>query len=77
MHIIAIGHTCRTYRSRVRHPDMMAPEEKRGSLGVGGVDKDVWRFKEIRDALWGTGTSTKSSKGIWDFSGLRKRLWGR
>lgn len=50
-----------------------APADKR----AGSPGQDVWRFKEIRETLWGTGKSAKGSKGIWDFSGIRKKLWGR
>lgn len=44
--------------------------------GTGIVGRDVWRFNEIRQTLWGTGTSTRSPNDVWDFPGIRKRLWG-
>ena len=50
-----------------------APTKK--STGI--VGRDVWRFKEIKETLWGTGSSTKGPNDVWDFPGIRKRLWGR
>lgn len=44
--------------------------------GTGIVGRDVWRFKEIRQTLWGSSTSNKGPNDIWDFPGIRKRLWG-